>query len=188
MTVAFTTPRPTDSLICQNQTKFFPTRIPSQHHQLKNYISTRHGDHLYYAADYDIYSLHLATKDRRLVKSLKWKPFCLDAAHDWICVGGQNKGQCAFIHIIRDENNEATPFVPNIQHSEVDDLLPLDLDPESRALIHPGSSTLRVPSFRPPKYEVHEHNFGDDIVNSVVLQRLPAGREGLEDQVVAILT
>ena len=184
----FTTPQSTKSLIHDDQPGFFPTRIPSQHHQLKNYLSAKNHDYLYYAADYDIYSIHLPTRKKTLVKSLKWKSYCLDAAYDWICVGGQHKGQCAFVHISRDGDDGVESSVSTLQHAEVDDLLPLDLDPESRALPQGASSVLGVPLHRPPRYELHEYKIGDDIVNSVVVQRLPAGREGLEDHIIAILT
>ena len=188
MTFEFAAPRTTNSLIRDKQPDFFLTSIPSQHHQLKNYISTRDVDHIYYAANYGVYSLYLPTHKRRLVKSLKWKPCCLDAAYDWICVGGQIKGQCAFIEIKRNENGAPLSPLPTSRRAEVDDLLPLDLDPESRALIDQGSPTAQLPSSRAPSYILHEYEIGDDVVNSVVVQRLPGGRDGLEDQIVAVLT
>ena len=102
---------------------------------------------------------------------------CLDAAHDWICVGGQNKGQCAFIGIRRATGTGAVSSLP----LEVDDLIPLDLNPESRAV-------LNRPHPRAPEYIIHEHEIGEDIVNSVVIHRLVGGKPDLEDQVVAIFT
>ena len=188
MVIEFAAPRPTKSLIRDQQPNFYPTNIPIQHQQLKHYISTKDGDYMYYAANYEIYSLNLQTKKRRLVKSLKWKPCCLDAAYDWICVGGQFKGQCAFIEVKRNSNHAASSPLSFSRHAEVDDLLPLDLDPDSRALVHQGSSTLRLAPSRSPRYTLHEYEIGDDIVNSVVVQCLPSGREGLEDQIVAVLT
>ena len=126
------------------------------------------------------------------MKSLRWKPSCLDAAYDWICVGGQSKGQCAFIEIGRRNSGSSlsspsSSSLPSLQHAEVDDLLTLDLNPESRELIHQRSPTLRLPLFQSPTYTTHEYNFGDRIVNSVVVQRLPGGQEGLEDQIVVVL-
>ncbi|KAL9102646.1 MAG: hypothetical protein Q9163_002232 [Psora crenata] len=79
----------------------------------------------------------------------------------------------------KDPNDSTTPSISNLQRSEVD---------TSRALIHHGSSALPSPSLRPPTYELHELNLGFDIVNSVVVQLLPAGCEGHEEHIVAILT
>ena len=102
---------------------------------------------------------------------------CLDAASDWICVGGQHKGQCAFIEVRRATGTGPVSSLP----LEVDDLVPLDLNPESRAVLH-------RPHVRAPDYVTHEHEIGEDIVNSVVIHHLVGGKPDLEDQTVAILT
>lgn len=187
MIINFTTPRKTESLIDVQQPELFPINIPVQHHQLKNHISTRNGDCLYYASHFEIFALHLPTNQRRLVQLLKFRPCCLDAAHNWICVGGKQKGQCAFIEIKRPANHSSSRS--SYAHpAEVDDLLPLDLDPDSRALIHHGSSTPPSSPWRHSRYILHEFNLGGDIMNSVAVQLLPGGRQGLEDETVAVLT
>ena len=183
MTIDYTVPCSTQGLIDEEKVKFTPTSIPSPHLQLKNFLSTRCGDCLYYISNFDIFAIHPPTRRRHLVKSLKWKPTCLDAAHEWVVVGGQYKGQCAFIEILRDVPDPP----PSYRYAEVDDLLSLDLNGERRPCLSPGLSPGRL-SFRIPRYTGQEQKLGEDIVNSVVIHRLPGGREGLEDETVAILT
>ena len=184
MTVEFTVPRPTQGLVRERKPKFTPAKIPAPHHQLKNYLSTRCGEYIYYAANCEVYALHALSNRRHLVKALGWKPYCLDAAHGWIGVGGKDKGQCAFLQI---HKYVSDPALPPYQHAEVDDLLPLNLDPDNRAILdQPPSTTRSTP--RPPNYEFHPQQIGEDIVNSVVIHRLVGGREGLVDETVAILT
>ena len=184
MTVDFTAPRSTQRLIHENKPKFTPTKIPAPHHQLKHYLSTRCGEYLYYAANNEIYALHILSNKRFTVTILKWRPVCLDAAFGWICVGGQTKGQCAFIEI---RTNTLDPTLPIYQHTEVDDLLPLDLNPDPRAILSQGRSTSQ-PAIRPPTYVPHEHEIGEDVVNSVVIHRLLGEKNGLGDDTVVILT
>ena len=73
--------------------------------------------------------------------------------------------------------------------AEVDEWLPLDLDPESRMLDHQSYLGHR----RPPhagrrKPEVHYHELGGSIVNSVTIHHLRSEEPELRDEVVAILT
>lgn len=76
-------------------------------------------------------------------------------------------------------------------HAEVDALLPLELDPESRLLahnfLHQRSQTFASAVSR-GKIEVQIHEVGGSIVNSVTIHRLRSDREGFEDEIVAVLT
>ena len=113
----------------------------------------------------------------------------MGAGHGWICVGGNDKGRCAFLQIA-----ESVPagvaHGAGGRHTEVDALLPLDLDPESRMLAHEflhrhaisPTGTVR----RRPK--VHIHELGGLIVNSITVHKLCSGKEGLQDEIVALLT
>ena len=120
-----------------------------------------------------------------MIKSLPWKPFCLDAGHGWICVGGDEKGQCAFISI--DLGSAGRPV--SRSNYEVDDLLPLDLDPEYR---HQRQEVRRSLSWSPyvvpPKYELHLREFGGERVNSVTIHSLKNVGEGLRDETVVVIT
>lgn len=129
--------------------------------------------------------MNVSTRERTLVKSLRWKPFCLDAAYGWICVGGDDNGQCAFIRI----NDTGIGRANTQSHAEVDDLLPLDLDPEYRHIRHDFRPTPEWPRYpRGPTYELQHHELGGDRVNSVKIQLIPNGKQKLENEIVAVMT
>ena len=81
------------------------------------------------------------------------------------------------------------PTTTSRQHAEIDELLPLDLDPEYR---RPLSDPIGLLQWARPSrgnlYESEIHEFGSDIVNSVTIHVLRKGSNGLEDEVVALLT
>ncbi|MCJ1354411.1 MAG: hypothetical protein MMC33_004399 [Icmadophila ericetorum] len=168
-----------------SQRTFYPSKIPPQHYQLKHFISIKDPDVIYFASRNQVYALHRSLKKRRLIATLPWEPQCLGAGHGWIGVGGGEKGRCAFIKVGVDDlkagNWRASLF------SEVDALLPLDLDPESRMLARDFLHQRRIPlsSRRRPSYE--EFELGKNIVNSIVIDRLKDKDGNLEDP-VAILT
>ena len=71
-------------------------------------------------------------------------------------------------------------------YTEVDALLPLDLDPESRLahdFLHGVSPVSRV---LPTTVKYHE--LGTSIVNSITVHCLKSGKRDLKDEVVAVLT
>ena len=157
-----------------------------RHNQLKHRISTKDSDVIYYCSSNEIFALHIKSQKRELVKSLHWAPNCLDAAHGWICAGGPEDGQCAFIHIAKD-NAEASWSRSRMHSAEVDDLLPLDLDPESRSL---GQHQYYSSSSRGDvsQYIMFPYKLGKDIVNSVTVRKINSIRKGTEDEIVAITT
>ena len=158
----------------------------TRHHQLKNFISTSDPAIIYYASGSEVYALHKSSRKRELVASLNWIPQCLDAAHGWICVGGPEGGACAFISV--GEAAASSTGHANPSHSEVDALLPLDLDPESRMLDqfpYTGSRPTRASRRKP---EVQYSQMGTSIVNSVTIYRLQSGGQGLLDETVVIVT
>ena len=72
-------------------------------------------------------------------------------------------------------------------YSEVDALLPLDLDPESRIhefLHHRNAST----SSTRRSSKVHYHDLGEKIVNSITVHQLRGSEDGFKDEVVAVIT
>lgn len=103
-------------------------------------------------------------------------------------MGGPENGLCAFLHV-GDDMTSSSATVPDRSRNEVDALLPLDLDPESRLLdqqsyfnhVRPTRTSRRKP-------EVHYHNLGTSIVNSVTIYRLASGQPGCRDETAAILT
>lgn len=144
---------------------------------------------IYYASKKDIYALNLAARKRKLVATLPWPPQCLAADHGWICVGGGEKGQCAFIDI-SEEGSPGSDERAARRHAEVDALRPLDLDVDSRLHAHDYLRRLQDPSEsgqrRQPEIRLHE--FGGSIVNSVTISRLSSGKKGFQDETVAVLT
>ena len=68
------------------------------------------------------------------------------------------------------------------QHVEVDELLPLDLDPEYRRTFSDPSLLLHGSS-----YELQTHELGAHIVNSITIHLLRSGKNDLRDEVVAVL-
>lgn len=110
---------------------------------------------------------------------------CLDAGHGWICVGGREKGQCAFISIKEGSDGPTTAFR---EHSEVDELLPIDLEPEYRRTFDPSVLLQWAGPSRRSSYELKIQELGADIVNSITIHHLLSEKHGLEDEVVAVLT
>lgn len=165
----------------------------TRHHQLKNFISTTKQNIIYYASQHEIYALHISTRKRELIARLPWKPQCLDAGHGWICVGGPDSGRCAFVNT-REEGSNGSGERPFQHHAEVDALLPLELDPESRLLAHnflrQRSQTYAsaMSAASRGKVEVQVHEVGGSIVNSVTIHKLRSDREGFGDEIVAVLT
>ncbi|KAL6717226.1 hypothetical protein ACLMJK_005141 [Lecanora helva] len=180
----FVIPWETKSLIQSSKGVIYPSRIPSQHHQLKNLIGIA-STIIYHTCQHEIYSLNLSDQKRTLIQSLPWKPVCLDAAHGWICAGGDENGQCAFIRI----HDTSTGGAASQSHAEVDDLLPLDLDPEYR---HARHDFRRAPGWAQfpsrPKYELQHHETGGNRVNSVKIHRLPNPNSKLQDEIVVVIT
>jgi hypothetical protein len=154
-------------------------------------MSTRDSSFIFYASKCEIFALHIKSRKRESIAKLPWEPQCLDAGYGWICVGGPRNGLCAFISVGGEEcegerGRESIFDLP----SEVDALLPLDLNPESRLLahsfLHRSQTTSRITGHRKPEVQIHE--VGGSIVNSVTVHRLPSDQKGLKDEIVAVLT
>ena len=135
-----------------------------------------------------IYALHTKTRHRERIASLSIDPQCLGVGHGWICVGGPDQGQCAFVNI-GDRFLSGGGVLPTTRQStEVDALLPLDLDPHSRTLAQNflaySDDGSRLP-WQPTKVDYHE--LGGSIVNSITVHKVRSGKEGLQDEVVAVI-
>ncbi|KAL8914550.1 MAG: hypothetical protein Q9171_000903 [Xanthocarpia ochracea] len=164
--------------------------MSSRHQQLKNYISTADNDILYYACEHDVYALHLSSRKREAIASLPWKVQCLDARYGWICVGGPDKGRCAFI-CIRAQNSSSSRA--RRHEAEVDALLPLDLDPDSRTLAQSYFRRLGAsspPSRSKPEVQIHElaGSVSNSITNSVAIHRLLIDQQSQDNEIVCVMT
>ncbi|KAL8735216.1 MAG: hypothetical protein Q9166_001092 [cf. Caloplaca sp. 2 TL-2023] len=188
MTVDIARPQETPSLIRPLQRTLYNTKIPIVHHQLKNFISTADHGIIYYACEHEIYALNLSTRKRESIASLPWLVQCLDARYGWICVGGADNGRCAFICIDGKESNSGRGT--SFRHeAEVDALLPLDLDPDSRMLARSYFRRLRAsspPSRRKPEVQIHES--GGSITNSVAIHCLRSDQKDQDDEIVCVMT
>ncbi|EER29637.1 hypothetical protein CPC735_073190 [Coccidioides posadasii C735 delta SOWgp] len=166
--------RPTDSLILPDRRRFFPFKIPNSHHQLRHYISTSDPDRIYVAVGRIIYTIHISSRKREIITVIPFEPKCLTAGLGWIGIGGSENGDCAFIKL-GDSGITSPRTRAAALDADIDSPLPLDLDPPLR----------RLPPRAP---EVIVQEFGGSIVNSVTLHRLPAPREGLDHEDVAVLS
>ena len=102
-------------------------------------------------------------------------------------MGGEKYGQCAFISI--DERGTGGTVLR--QHAEVDDLLPLDLDPESRRSLHDLRRTPQWGHYlggASAKYELQTHELGGSIVNSVTIHLIRNEQKEFKDEVVVVIT
>ena len=159
--------------------------IIHRHNQLKHRISTKDGSTIYYCTNYEIYALHTSTRNCSLVKSLSWEPRCLDAAHGWICAA-TDRGKCVFIQIHHAPDGQ--PRSRASQHrAEVDDLLPLDLDPVSRSLAPQDIQHSRSADRGLPKYKVYNHSLGTELVNAVTIHKVQDIEKSTEDEIVVLL-
>lgn len=95
---------------------------------------------------------------------------------------------CAFIDI-SEEGSPGSDVRAARRRAEVDALLPLDLDVDSRLYAndylrrlqdHSESGQRRQP-------EIRLHEMGGSIVNSVTIVRLCSGKKGLQDETVVVL-
>lgn len=103
-------------------------------------------------------------------------------------MGGQSNGRCAFVSINGKESIGGRGSFSR-HEAEVDALLPLDLDPESRMLAHSYFQRLRASSpSSQSKPEVQIHELGGSIMNSVVIHRLQSDQKDQDDEIVCVMT
>ncbi|KIW13871.1 hypothetical protein PV08_06652 [Exophiala spinifera] len=91
-------------------TKYYPTKIPVHHHQLRHFISASDADFIYYATNYDVFVLDLKTQQNSLLATIPFEARCLAADLGWVCVGGEMNGDCAFIKVEKDEHGHPKCF------------------------------------------------------------------------------
>ncbi|KIX94555.1 uncharacterized protein Z520_09601 [Fonsecaea multimorphosa CBS 102226] len=99
---------PADSLVTHS--KFYPTKITVSHHQLRHFISSSEKDLIYYVSCKDVFVLDLATQQNSLIATIPFESRCLAADLGWVCVGGEQNGDCAFIKVEKDEHDRPTCF------------------------------------------------------------------------------
>ncbi|KAJ9603057.1 hypothetical protein H2200_012352 [Cladophialophora chaetospira] len=105
---------PTESLAAHH--KFYPTKIQVAHHQLRHLISSAEKDLIYYISQRDVYVLDLATNQNSLIATVPFDSRCLAADLGWVCVGGEQNGDCAFIKVEKDEHDRPICFGHDFNH------------------------------------------------------------------------
>ncbi len=105
---------PTENLATHH--KFYPTKIQVAHHQLRHLISSAEKDLIYYISNRDVYVLDLATHQNSLIATVPFESRCLAADLGWVCVGGEQNGDCAFIKVEKDEHGRPTCFGHDFNH------------------------------------------------------------------------
>ncbi len=145
-------------------------------------------DILYFVTGADVCSLRLSTRKGNLITSLPFEPRCLAAGYGWICLGGPQSGNCAFIRI-GEQNEDAEIGTSSSGPAEVDALLPLDLDPTprrnfERPLAQPPQRPSQPPRQKP---DVSIHELGGEIVNSVTIFRMPGDGKSISPEDFCLL-
>jgi hypothetical protein len=105
---------PTEKLAAHS--KFYPTKIQVAHHQLRHLISSAEKDLIYYVSFRDVYALDLASRQNSLVATVPFDTRCLAAGLGWVCVGGEQNGDCAFIKVEKDEHDRPICFGHDFNH------------------------------------------------------------------------
>ncbi|OAP55515.1 hypothetical protein AYL99_10488 [Fonsecaea erecta] len=100
----------TPSKTLATHSKFYPAKITVSHHQLRHFISSSEKDLVYYVSCKDVFVLDLATQQNSLIATIPFESRCLAADLGWVCVGGEQNGDCAFIKIEKDEHDRPTCF------------------------------------------------------------------------------
>jgi hypothetical protein len=79
--------------------KFYPAKISVHHHQLRHLVSVASGNRVYYVNDFDVFVLDVDTNRSTLLATIPFEARCLAADYGWVCVGGEQNGDCAFIRL-----------------------------------------------------------------------------------------
>jgi hypothetical protein len=178
--------RPTDSLIKRSDAKFHPLDIPVPHAQLRNFISTVDRDWLYYASGHNVYTLHLPTRRTSLLITIPFTPRCLTAGLGWVCLGGESNGDCAFVRLNENDDEDGL---------HVDARLPISLPETNRETGQDNAEIARpIPQVVAPEAEFNfqpdllVQELGGDIVNSITIHDLSNAGLSERNEPIALLS
>jgi hypothetical protein len=178
--------RPTDSLIKRSDAKFHPLDIPVPHAQLRNFISTVDRDWLYYASGHNVYTLHLPTRRTSLLITIPFTPRCLTAGLGWVCLGGESNGDCAFVRLNENDDEDGL---------HVDARLPISLPETNRETGQDNAEIARpIPQVVAPEAEFNfqpdllVQELGGDIVNSITIHDLSNDGLAERNEPIALLS
>jgi hypothetical protein len=178
--------RPTNSLIKRSDAKFYPLEIPVPHAQLRNFISTVDRDWLYYASGHNIYTLHLPSRRTSLLITIPFAPRCLTAGLGWVCLGGENNGDCAFVQLNENDDDDGV---------HVDARLPINLPDTNNETLQDATDDARsIPRVVAPQAEFKfqpdllVQKLGGDIVNSITIHDLSNSGLSERNEPIALLS
>ena len=131
-----------------------------------------------------VYALHIPTGRQELLAALQFSPTCIASGYGWICLGGYDHGTVAFLDI-----SKCWLFgLPSISSSaEVDDLLPLDLDPHPQYLSQ-SQTRLNEPNPQRPSPIITRKAIGSAIVNGITVSRFVDSGCDIPNDTVAVLS
>ncbi|KAF2433597.1 hypothetical protein EJ08DRAFT_60727 [Tothia fuscella] len=98
MTVDMSLPHETESFILK-ASKFYPTKIPLGHWQLRHMISNSEPDLIYYVSRHDVYCLDTSRNLRTHLTALPFSARCTASGFGFICVAGGEKNHVAIIRL-----------------------------------------------------------------------------------------
>lgn len=147
-----------------------------RHPQLRHFISTVDQDWIYFASSCDIYALHLPSQRKYILVTLPFLPRCLVAGLGWICLGGEQNGDCAFIRLDKEQAETRSQGHP---------VSPPDSPRRTTRKILPGLGQNDTGSSSYPELFLQE--LGSKIVNSITLHELSNHGKSTWDEPVALL-
>ena len=147
-----------------------------RHPQLRHFISTVDQDWIYFASSYDVYALHLPSQRKSLLVTLPFLPRCLVAGLGWICLGGEQNGDSAFIRLNKEKAETRSQGHP---------VSPPDSPRRTARKILPGLGQNDTGSSSCPELLLRE--LGSKIVNSITLHELSNHGRSAWDEPVALL-
>lgn len=147
-----------------------------RHPQLRHFISTVDQDWIYFASSYDIYSVHIPSQRKSLLVTLPFSPRCLASGLGWICVGGEQNGDSAFIQLNKKESETWFRIHPSS---------PTDATRGATRKTLAGLGQNEGGQHSYPELVLNE--LGGDIVNSITLHELSNKGRSDWDEPVALL-
>ena len=134
----------------------------------------------------EVYALHIPTSRQRLLVKLRWNPTSIASGHGWVCLGGYEKGICAFLDL---QDVQLFGKLSNSFSAEVDESLPLRL-----TTYFPPSSFIPPPppppETAPPEQQVIfiEKEIGRMIVNGITISKFANNQSNIPDDTVVVLS
>ncbi len=147
-----------------------------RHPQLRHFISTVDQDWIYFASSNDIYALHLPSQRKSLLVTLPFLPRCLVAGLGWICLGGEQNGDSAFIRLNKEKSETGSREHP---------VSPPESPRRTTRKILPGLEQNGPGSSSYPELVLQE--LGGKIVNSITLHELSQHGRSTWGEAVALL-